>query len=67
MRPFHDFSITQILRKINFWDSRSAQSSIFTHLEVEALNFDIYDLFQILYAETYKKNSEPKKLQKWQF
>ena len=25
---FHDFSINQILREINFWDSRSAKSAI---------------------------------------
>ena len=30
---FHDFSITQILREINFVDSRSAKSAISTHLE----------------------------------
>ena len=34
---FHDFSITQILREINFGDSTSAKSAILTHLEV--LNF----------------------------
>ena len=33
----HDFSITQILREINFGDSRSAKSAILTHSE--ALNF----------------------------
>ena len=36
---FHDFPITQILREIKYWDSRSAKSAILTHLE--ALNFDI--------------------------
>ena len=30
---FHDFSITQILREINFGDSRSAKSAILTYLE----------------------------------
>ena len=29
-----DFSITQILRKIDFEDSRSAKSAILTHLQV---------------------------------
>ena len=29
---FHDFSITQILREINFWDSTGAKSAILTHL-----------------------------------
>ena len=27
----HDFSITQILREIKFWDSRNAKSAIFTN------------------------------------
>ena len=35
---FHDFSLTQILREINFEDSTSAKSAILTHLET--LNFD---------------------------
>ena len=29
---FHDFSITQILREINFGDSRSAKSAMFNTL-----------------------------------
>ena len=33
-----DFHITQILREINFWDSRSAKSAILTRFE--ALNSD---------------------------
>ena len=35
---FHNFSTTQILREINFEDSRSAKSANLTHLE--ALNSD---------------------------
>ena len=35
---FHDFSITQFLREINFGDSRYAKFAILTHLE--ALNYD---------------------------
>ena len=38
---FLEFSITQILCEINFGDSRSAKSAVFTHLE--ALNFDLYE------------------------
>ena len=34
----HEFSITQIVREINFGDSPSAKSAISTHLD--ALNFD---------------------------
>ena len=37
---FHDFTIIQILREINLWDSKSAKSVILTHLE--ALNFAWY-------------------------
>ena len=35
---FHAISITQILREINFGDSRSTNSALLTHLE--ALKFD---------------------------
>ena len=45
---FHDFSVTQISREINFRDSRSAKSAILTHLE--ALNFDFYEFVQSLEA-----------------
>ena len=38
---FQTFSITQILREINFWDSRSTKSTILPHLE--AVNFDFYE------------------------
>ena len=31
---FDDFSVTQILREINFGDSRSAKYAISTHLEI---------------------------------
>ena len=51
---FHDFSITQILREINFGDSRSAKSAILTHLE--ALNFDFYGILHFLKAEIYQKD-----------
>ena len=34
----HDLSFTQILREINFGETKSAKFAIFTHLE--ALNFD---------------------------
>ena len=46
MWKFHDFSITQILRGINFGDSRSAKSANFTNSE--ALNFDIYAFLHYL-------------------
>ena len=37
---FHDFSITQILREINFGDSRSAKTAIF--IQLETFNFDFW-------------------------
>ena len=52
VRKFHDFSITQILREINFGDSESARSAIFTHSE--ALNFDFFEFFNFLKAESYE-------------
>ena len=51
---FHHFSITQILREINFRVSKSAKSAIFTHLE--ALNFDLYEFLHFSDAEIYQIN-----------
>ena len=36
-----DFSVIQILREINFEDSRSPKSAILTHLK--ALNFEFFE------------------------
>ena len=49
---FHRFYITQTLRKINFGLSRSAKSTILTHLE--ALNFDFYEFLHFLKDEIYQ-------------
>ena len=49
---FHDFSITQFLREINFGDSRSPKSAILTHLK--ALNFDFCEFLHFLKAEIYQ-------------
>ena len=46
---FHDFCITQILREINFEDSRSAKSAILTHSQ--ALNFAFYAFLHLWKAE----------------
>ena len=51
---FHDFSITQILREINFVDSRSAKSAILTHLE--PLNLDFYESLLFFKAYIYQIN-----------
>ena len=45
IRPVHK-AITQILREINFGDSRHAKSAILTHLET--LNFDFYEFLHLL-------------------
>ena len=52
------FSITQILREINFWGCKSAKSAIITHLDT--LKFDFYEFLHFLKAENYKidKNSD---------
>ena len=36
---FQDFSITQVLGEIKFWDSRSAKFAISRHLEAQNFNF----------------------------
>ena len=41
MWKFHDLSIIQILREINFRDSRVSKSAILTHLE--SLKFDLHE------------------------
>ena len=52
----HSYSITQILREINFGDSRSAQSAILTRLE--ALDFDLYEFWHFMSAEICQINSD---------
>ena len=51
---FQDFSVTQILREINFRDFRSAKSAILTHLE--ALNIDFYEFWYFLKDKIYQIN-----------
>ena len=51
MLRFQNFSAAQVFREINFGDSRSAKSAIFTDLE--ALNFDFDEFLQFLKVETY--------------
>ena len=48
---FQDFSMSQILREINFRESRNAKSAILSHLE--ALNFDFNEFWHFLEAEIY--------------
>ena len=46
---FHGFSITQILREINFGEKGSAKYAILTHLD--ALNFDFHDFLHFFKAK----------------
>ena len=52
MWKFDDFSITQILREINFGNSRSAKSVILAHLGI--LNFAFYEILHFLKTEFIK-------------
>ena len=53
MWEFHDFSITQNLREINFWDFRSTKSAILTHFQ--AKNYDFLHILYFLKAEFDQK------------
>ena len=65
MWKFQDFCITQILREINFVDSRSAKTAIFCHFW--ALEFSSFGKFQPLNVEkTSILNSEPLIVLEWQ-
>ena len=52
MWKFQNFTVTQILREINFGDSKSAKSAILTHLE--APNFDFHGVLHFLKAEIHQ-------------
>ena len=57
-----DFSITQILREVNFWNSRSAKTATFAILG--AVDFVKYQLSKS--AKIHEnQNSEPLNLLKW--
>ena len=45
----YSFSVTQILREINFGGLRSAKSAVFAILEAQ--NFDFYEFLHFLKAE----------------
>ena len=63
MWKFHDFSITQILREINFGDSKNAICPILTHLV--AFNFDSHDFLHFWKAEIDQINNiQPPKIAK---
>ena len=50
---FQDFFITLIFREVNVEESRSAKSSILTHLE--ALNCDFYEFVHFNEDDIYKR------------
>ena len=62
-----EFSVTQILREINFRESRSVKSAVFTYLE--ALNFNFYKFLHLLKAEIYQisKIQSPKNDKNYSF
>ena len=63
MWKFHKFSITLILREINFRDPRSGKTAILTYC-------DFYQILHFLEADIYRinyLNSQLLKWQKWQF
>ena len=62
MWKFHDFSVTQILREINFEVFRSAKSAISTYLE--ALNYEFHEFLHFLKAEIYQINKFQTKIGK---
>ena len=49
-----DFPVTQILREINFGDSRSAKTAVFAIFG--ALNFDFYEYLHFSKTEIYQIN-----------
>ena len=60
-----DFSIAQILREINFWDSRSAKTALFDILGavnfVNLVNFSL----QKVQKNHKNQNSDPLNVLKW--
>ena len=63
---FHDFSVTQILREINFWESRRSKNVVFAIYRV--LNFvNLVNCSLSKSAKIHKiQNSEPPNVLKWQ-
>ena len=52
MWKFNSFSITEILREINFGDPIIAKSA---KIHLDVMNFDFYDFLHFLKAEIYQK------------
>ena len=54
MWKFQDFSVIQILREINFGESRSYQTAVFALFWIP--NFDFHEFLHFLDAEIYQIN-----------
>ena len=66
MWEFQDYCITEILREINFVDSRSAKTTVFAILGgVKFVNLGNFGL-QIVQKFKKNENSEPVDVLKWQ-
>ena len=56
MRLFQDFSVTQILREINFGVSRSSKTAVFAILEalnsVELVYFSLQEVYKFIRIKT---------------
>ena len=65
-REFQDFSISQILCEINFWDSRSSKTAVFA-IFAKDCEFCSFGKFQPLkIARIHEnQNSEPLNVLKW--
>ena len=54
MWKYHDSSLTQILREINFEESRSTKSAILAHSETRKADF--HEFLHFLKAVIYQNN-----------
>ena len=66
MWKFQDLSITQILREINFGESRSSQTAIFATLETLNLANLVNFTLQKVQQSHKNQNSEAPNVLKWQ-
>ena len=67
MWKFHAFSVTQILREINFEESRSFKSAVFAILgSIKIVNLLNFNLLKVQKFIQKNQNSESLNVLKWQ-